>query len=72
MNGLPAAQCYSQLPEAFRPGAASHPYRAIGADIRHGGTRSDYADGPDYVQIPPFDTFRDAESGDVETPQARY
>ena len=49
----------------------THPYRATGADIRHGGTHSDYAEGPDYVQMPPFDTFRDAESGDVETPQAQ-
>ena len=32
------------------------------ADIRHGGTRAYYAEGPDYVQMLPFETFRDAES----------
>jgi antirestriction protein ArdC len=35
---------------------------ATGADIRHGGTRAYYAECPDYVQMPPFETFRDAES----------
>jgi antirestriction protein ArdC len=35
---------------------------AAGADIRSGGTRAYYAEGPDYVQMPPFETFRDAES----------
>jgi hypothetical protein len=34
-------------------------------------THSDFDEGPDYVQMPPFDTFRDVESGDVETPQAQ-
>ena len=37
-------------------------YAATGADIRHGGTRAFYAEGPDYVRMPPFETFRDAES----------
>ena len=37
-------------------------FAATGADIRHGGTRAYYAEGPDYVQMPPFETFRDAES----------
>jgi antirestriction protein ArdC len=37
-------------------------FAATGADIRHGGTRAFYAEGPDYVQMPPFETFRDAES----------
>ena len=31
-------------------------------DIRSGGTRAYYAEGADYVQMPPFETFRDAES----------
>ena len=34
----------------------------IGADIRHGGDRAYYAIHPDYVQMPLFETFRDAES----------
>jgi antirestriction protein ArdC len=33
-----------------------------GADIRHGGDRAYYAPGPDYVQMPPFVSFKDAES----------
>ena len=37
-------------------------FAATGADIRHGGTRAFYAQGPDFVQMPPFETFRDAES----------
>jgi Zincin-like metallopeptidase len=30
--------------------------------IRHGGARAFYAEGPDYVQMPPFESFHDAES----------
>jgi len=37
-------------------------FAATGADIRHGGAKAYYAEGPDYVQMPPFETFRDAES----------
>jgi antirestriction protein ArdC len=37
-------------------------FAATGADIRHGGTRAFYAEGPDFVQMPLFETFRDAES----------
>ncbi|MBL9082244.1 MAG: DUF1738 domain-containing protein [Planctomycetales bacterium] len=32
------------------------------ADIRTGGNRAFYALEPDYVRMPPFETFRDAES----------
>lgn len=32
------------------------------AEIRTGGDRAYYAAGPDYVQMPPFECFRDAES----------
>ena len=42
--------------------AADRFFAATGADIRHGGTRAFYAIGADYVQMPPFETFRDAES----------
>ena len=42
--------------------AADRFFAATGADIRHGGTRAFYAEGPDYVQIPPFEAFRDAAS----------
>jgi antirestriction protein ArdC len=33
-----------------------------GIEIRTGGNRAYYAIGPDYVQMPPLETFRDAES----------
>ncbi len=42
--------------------AADRFFAATGADIRHGGTKAYYAEGPDYVQMPPFETSRDAES----------
>ena len=37
-------------------------FARLGADVRHGGNRAYYAIGPDYVQMPHFETFRDAES----------
>jgi antirestriction protein ArdC len=37
-------------------------FRACGADVRHGGGMAYYAPGPDVVQMPPFESFRDAES----------
>jgi len=35
---------------------------ATGAIIRHGGTMVYYAPGPDVIQLPVPETFRDAES----------
>jgi len=32
------------------------------ADIRHGGNRAYYAQGEDYIRLPPIETFKDAES----------
>lgn len=37
-------------------------FTATGADIRHGGDSAYYAVGPDYVQTPPFEWFRDPEA----------
>jgi antirestriction protein ArdC len=37
-------------------------FRNTGADIRFGGDRAYYAVHHDYVQMPPFETFKDAES----------
>ena len=37
-------------------------FAATGAEIRTGGTRAYYAIGSDHIQMPPFETFRDAES----------
>lgn len=32
------------------------------ADIRHGGNKAYYASGDDYIRMPPFECFQDAES----------
>jgi antirestriction protein ArdC len=32
------------------------------AELRYGGNRAYYAQGSDHIQLPPFETFRDAES----------
>lgn len=37
-------------------------FAATGADIRHGGNQAYYAIHSDHVQMPPFETFRDAEA----------
>ncbi len=37
-------------------------FGSLGAAIRHGGNRAYYAQELDYVQMPPFEAFRDAES----------
>ncbi len=55
----PAAVPTSPLP---RLEAAEAFFAATGADIRHGGNRAFYAPGVDRVQMPPRDSFRDAES----------
>ena len=69
-----AEQC-DGLPPQYRPPAeapalplpdriarADAFFAATGADIRHGGTLAYYAESSDHVQMPPFETFRDAES----------
>jgi antirestriction protein ArdC len=65
-DGLPAQYTARAEPPALTPmqrlDAADRFFAATGADIRHGGTRAYYAEAPDYVQMPPFETFRDAES----------
>ena len=50
------------LPASQRIDAADRFFAATGAAIRHGGTRAFYAEGSDHIQMPPFETFRDAES----------
>lgn len=65
-DGLPA-HYYAKagtptLTDAQRIERADAFFAATGADIRHGGTRAYYAQSADYVQMPPFETFCDAES----------
>lgn len=50
------------LSSADRITHADRFFAATGADIRHGGSRAFYAEHADYVQMPPFETFHDAES----------
>ena len=45
-----------------RIGHADRFFAQTGAEIRHGGNQAYYAIGSDHVQMPPFETFRDAES----------
>lgn len=65
-DGLPAHYMAKAEPPALTPlqriESADLFFAATGADIRHGGTRAYYAEGADFVQMPPFETFRDAES----------
>lgn len=37
-------------------------FSSTGAAIRHGGNQAYYTIGADYIQMPPFEAFRDAES----------
>jgi len=65
VDGLPAhfTAAPSPAPPAFERIAAAEQFTAnTGADVRHGGNRAYYAIEPDYVQLPPFESFTDAES----------
>jgi len=65
IEGLPEhfyAPAEKRLDPVQRIDHAERFFTATGADIRHGGNQAYYAVGPDYVQMPPFETFRDAES----------
>lgn len=45
-----------------RIAAAEAFFAGTGADIRHGGNRAFYSPTYDFIQMPPFEAFRDAES----------
>jgi antirestriction protein ArdC len=65
IEGLPAH--YYQLAQAVldpvqRIAHAEAFFAATGADIRHGGNQAYYAAGSDHIQMPAFESFRDAES----------
>jgi antirestriction protein ArdC len=65
IDGLPAhyyGQPAPQLEPLPRIEHAERFFAATGADIRHGGDRAYYAIGSDHIQMPPFESFRDAES----------
>lgn len=65
IEGLPSH--YYELAEPVldpvqRIAHAEDLFTAIGADIRQGGNQAYYAIGSDHIRIPPFESFRDAES----------
>lgn len=65
IDGLPAhfyATATAQLAPEQRIEAADRFFANTGADIRHAGSQAYYAPEPDYVQMPPFASFNDAES----------
>ncbi len=65
IEGFPAH--YYQLVEPVldpveRIAHAESFFAATGANVRHGGNQAYYAIGQDRIQLPPFESFRDAES----------
>lgn len=65
IDDLPAhyyAAPAAPLPACERLEHADHFFRGTYAQIRTGGNRAYYAIGEDYIQMPPFEAFRDAES----------
>jgi antirestriction protein ArdC len=65
VEGLPA-QYYASgtrtIDPAQRIGAADAYFAATGATIHHGGNRAYYNISQDFVQMPPFEAFRDPAS----------
>lgn len=65
IDGLPSlfhATAELRLDPAARLAHADAFFTATGADIRHGGDQAFYAPSADRVQMPPFETFTDAEA----------
>jgi antirestriction protein ArdC len=65
VEGLPEhfyAQPANPLPLSERIASADAFVAAAKAELRHGGNMAYYAPGPDRIQLPAFEAFRDAES----------
>ena len=65
IEGLPGpfyAAAEKRLDPVQRIAHAEGFFGSLGADIRHGGNQAYYTMAEDRVQMPPFETFRDAES----------
>ncbi len=65
VEGLPAHYYQPAAPMldgVARIEVAERFFASTGADIRHGGSRAYYAEHDDYIRMPPFEAFRDAES----------
>src|SRR5690242_41617 len=65
IEGLPEIYYANAVPTLDSIARVEHAekfFASVGATIRHGGNRAHYAQELDYVQMPPFESFRDAES----------
>jgi antirestriction protein ArdC len=65
IDGLPAhfhTPATPQLDPVQRIERAEQFFAATGASVRHGGNQAYYSVASDFVQMPLFETFRDAES----------
>jgi antirestriction protein ArdC len=65
IEGLPAhyyAVAEPQLDPLARIEHAEKFFAATGVTINHGGNRAFYSHGNDAIQLPPFESFRDADS----------
>jgi antirestriction protein ArdC len=65
VDGLPDhfhAPASARLDPVQRIAKADEFFSAARADLRHGGNRAFYSPSSDHVQMPPLETFRDAES----------
>jgi antirestriction protein ArdC len=67
IDGLPeqyyrSAAAAASVPPAQRIAHADAFFANTGATIRHGGDKAYFAPSPDLIQMPPFESFRDAES----------
>jgi antirestriction protein ArdC len=65
IDGLPAqyyATAAPQIDPVQRIAEADAFFAATGAELSHGGNRAFYSPAYDRIQMPPFESFRDAES----------
>ena len=65
VDGLPAhfyAKAEPQLDPLARIERAERFFGAVGAIVTHGGNHAFYRPGTDTIQLPPFESFRDADS----------
>jgi antirestriction protein ArdC len=65
IEGLPEIYYAKAVPTLDPVALVEHAekfFANLGATIKHGGTRAYYAQELDYVQMPPFEAFRDPES----------
>jgi antirestriction protein ArdC len=64
-NLPPQYHAKTETPKIDAPQRIAHAesfFAATGASITHGGTRACYAQEPDHIRMPPFETFIDPES----------